>query len=260
MPGEFGREFWEERHRTRSAGHGGPPHPHLVAEAGRLAPGTALDAGCGEGAEAVWLASRGWRVTAVDIAATALHRAREHAASFGAEVAGRIAWVRADLTVRTPSAGGFDLVTTHYAHPRTSHADLIRSLAEAVAPGGSLVVVGHHPPAPGNTDPHTGAPEAHITAEEVVTCLDPGLWDVTVAEARARPVKGHDGHEAALHDTVVSARRRHARQGHDTAAERWSPAAGDACSAYPATGAGQVRRGRTLRPVRPVRRPATRPE
>ena len=208
MSEKFGRPYWEERYRHRTTALAAPPHPHLVAEAGSLPAGTALDAGCGEGAEAVWLASRGWRVTAVDIAAGALRRARERAEPLGAEVTGRIDWVRADLTAWTPRAGLFDLVTTHYAHPGTSHDALFRGLAAAVAPGGTLVVVGHHPSAPRDTGSHAPAPESGITVEEVTACLERDQWDITVAEARTRSVTGHAGRTAMLHDTVLSARRR----------------------------------------------------
>lgn len=208
MSEEFDRAYWEEHHRNHTAAHAAPPHPHLVAEAGILPPGTALDAGCGEGAEAVWLASRGWRVTAVDIAATVLRRARERAERLGAEVTSRIDWVRADLTAGPPRAERFDLVTTHYAHPRTSHETLFRSLASAVAPGGTLIVVGHHPSAPRDTGPGAPVPEAHVTAEEVAACLERDRWDITVAESRTRSATGHDGRAVTLHDTVLTARRR----------------------------------------------------
>jgi SAM-dependent methyltransferase len=86
VSGEFGKAFWEERYRGHTAVSSRRPNPQLVAEAGDLAPGTALDAGCGEGADAIWLASRGWRVTAVDFATTALRRAREHAETLGADI------------------------------------------------------------------------------------------------------------------------------------------------------------------------------
>lgn len=114
---EFGKAFWEERYRSHTAACSRRPNPQLVTEAGDLAPGTALDAGCGEGADAIWLASRGWRVTAVDIATTALRRARERAETLGADVTSQIDWVQADLTSWTPTEEHFDLVSTHYVHP-----------------------------------------------------------------------------------------------------------------------------------------------
>lgn len=204
---EFGETYWEERYRGHASTHGRQPNPQLVAEAGALPPGTVLDAGCGEGADAVWLASRGWRVTAVDIATTALRRAREHAETLGAEVAGRIEWVRADLTTWAPVREHFDLVCSHYVHPAGSREALFGRLAASVAPGGTLLVVGHDPSglrASGSHAPVT----AHLTAEEVAASLDPDRWDIIVAEARTRSVTNHGGHRSTLRDAVLRARRR----------------------------------------------------
>lgn len=203
MTEEFDETYWEQRYRRHGAAHRRPPNPHLVAEAADLAPGAALDAGCGEGAEAGWLAARGWRVTAVDVAATALRHAREQAATLGADVAGRIDWVQADLTRWTPPAERFDLVCAHYVHPAMAGATLVRRLAAAVAPGGTLLLVGH---APGEPDSH--APGTQVTAEELATGLDPGRWDIDVAEVRSRVVTAHGGHGHTLRDAVVRARRR----------------------------------------------------
>ncbi|MEU4330174.1 class I SAM-dependent methyltransferase [Nonomuraea dietziae] len=208
MSEEFDRTYWEERYRGHAAVGGRRPNPQLVAEAGDLPPGTALDAGCGEGADAVWLASRGWRVTAVDIAATALVRAREHAESLGADLASRIDWVEADLTSWTPAEERFDLVSTHYVHLAASREALFGRLAASVAPGGTLLIVGHHPSDPHTTHSHGPSPAVHFTAEEVAAGLDPGLWDIAVAEARSRSATAPDGHEMTMHDAVVRARRR----------------------------------------------------
>ncbi|WP_455361080.1 class I SAM-dependent methyltransferase [Streptomyces sp. SYSU K21746] len=213
MSVEFGQEFWEERYRGRTAAFSTRPNPQLVAEAADLASGTALDAGCGEGADAVWLASRGWRVTAVDIAATALERARDHAETLGAALTSRIDWVQADLTGWAPPEEHFDLVSTHYVHPAASREALFRRLAAAVAPGGTLLVVGHHPADRHTADRHTAvshasAPEVHFTAEDVAADLDPDRWDIAVAEARSRSATGPDGHEITLRDAVLRARKR----------------------------------------------------
>ncbi|GAB3136716.1 class I SAM-dependent methyltransferase [Micromonospora sonneratiae] len=205
---EFGEAYWEDRYRTHAAEHGRQPNPQLVAEVRDLAPGTALDAGCGEGGEAIWLASRGWRVTAVDIATTALRRAREHAEALGPDVANRIDWVRADLTGWTPTGEHFDLVTTHYVHPATSRDALFDRLAAAVTPGGTLLVVGHHPSDQHAARSHASTPDVHFTAEEIAASLDPDRWEIVVADARTRSVTRHDGHEITLRDTVLRARRR----------------------------------------------------
>lgn len=166
MSEAFDKEFWEERYRGHIAARGRRPNPQLVAEAADLPPGTALDAGCGEGADAIWLASRGWRVTAVDIATTALRRAREHAETVGGDVTSRIDWVQADLTSWAPTEEHFDLVSAHYVHPATSRDALVRRLGAAVAPGGTLLIVGHHP-SDQTTGSHAAAPEVHFTAEEI---------------------------------------------------------------------------------------------
>lgn len=205
MSEHFGKAFWEERYRGRTPVWSGQPNPQLVAEVADLPPGTALDAGCGEGADAVWLASRGWRVTAVDIATTALRRAREHADTLDADVACRIDWVPADLTSWTPTRH-FDLVATHYVHPATSREALFDRLAASVAPGGTLLIVGHHP-ADRHSASHTG-PQVHFTAEEVAAGLDPDRWDILVAETRTRTATGHDGSEITLRDVVLRARKR----------------------------------------------------
>jgi SAM-dependent methyltransferase len=204
----FDRTFWEERYHGHHRAHGLRPNPYLTAVAGDLAPGTALDAGCGEGAEAVWLATRGWRVTAVDIATAALRRAREHAETLDADVEARIDWVAADLTTWTPAEGRFDLVCSHYVHPAAGQRALVDRLAAAVGPGGALLVVNHHPADRGAAVPHAAAPQTHVTAEEIAAGLDPDRWDVLVAEARSRPVTGPGGHEITIHDAVVHARRR----------------------------------------------------
>ncbi|WP_438387954.1 class I SAM-dependent methyltransferase [Actinopolyspora saharensis] len=193
MSREFDKTYWEEHHGARPAARVADPNPQLVAELDRLAPGTALEAGCGHGAEACWLAARGWRVTAVDIAGSALRRARDRAATLGGEVADRISWVEVDLTDWVPTEQGYDLVTSHYVHPAGSREVLFRRLAAAVALGGTLLVVGHHP-----SDAHSAArtsdPQVHFTAEELAGGFDPRRWEVVVAETRTRAVAGHTEH------------------------------------------------------------------
>lgn len=195
----FTKAYWDEHYDSRAPGAAHPPNPYLVAAAQHLPPGRALDAGCGEGAETIWLATRGWQVTAVDIAATALDRARRRAETSG--LTDGIDWIQADLTEWTPAEGQFDLVCSHYVHPATSPGDLFRRLAAAVAPGGTLLLVGHHP-----SDHHTsGTPEAHVEIGDLAAVLDPARWDIVVAEDRSRTMS-HGGREITLHDTVLQAR------------------------------------------------------
>lgn len=209
MSEELDRTYWEDRYRGHAAHGIGQPNAQLVAEveAADLTPGTALDAGCGEGADARWLAARGWQVTAADFAATALRRARGHAADLGADVAGRIDWVEADLTSWTPPAEHFDLVSAQYVHPAGPREALFRSLAAAVAPGGTLLVVGHDP-ADRHTAAHAAAAAVSFTAQEVAAVLDPERWEIAVAEARTRQATVHGGAGTTLCDAVLRARRR----------------------------------------------------
>ncbi len=205
----FDKEYWERHWHKDQAGAPGsmgsnPPNPHLVREVGGLVPGTALDAGCGAGAEAIWLASQGWQVTAVDISAEALARAAARAEAGG--FAERVRWVEADLGVWEPD-GRFDLVTTHYAHPAMPQLDFYDRIAGWVAPGGTLLIVGHlHSPG-GQGHGHRPAAEASVTAEAVAARLDAAEWRVAVAEERHRALTGHDGRRVELQDVVVRAVR-----------------------------------------------------
>ena len=204
----FEEAGWEERYRARPAIWSGRPNPQLVAEAERLTPGRALDIGCGEGADAVWLAERGWHVTAVDIAATALQRAAEQAATRGADLADRITWTHADLRESPPAEGAYDLVSSQFMHlPGEARRKLFARLAAAVAPGGTLLIVGHHPSDLRTTVHRMHFPDMMFTAEEVAAALDPTAWEVLAAEARPRQTTDPDGHEVTIHDAVLVARR-----------------------------------------------------
>jgi|EndMetStandDraft_8_1072994.scaffolds.fasta_scaffold43676_2 SAM-dependent methyltransferase len=207
------KDYWESHWRAREHGAGRelPAHPYLDDETSGLAPGTALDAGCGEGAEAIWLASRGWSVTAADISSEALARAASRVARAG--LAERVRCVEADLSSWEPESR-FDLVTTHYAHPATSQLAFYERISRWVAPGGTLLVVGHlrtpdtpHGHGHGHDD---GQPpeEATVTAASVTTVLDPQLWEIVTATEQARTVAKPHGGAAELHDVVVRATRR----------------------------------------------------
>lgn len=221
MEHDFDQHYWDEhweRIRDETARREVPPNPHLVGEVADLAPGTALEAGCGEGAEAIWLGLAGWRVTAADIAAEPLARAadRATAAGLGDDT---IHWVRADLGSWEP-AHTFDLVTTHYAHPAMPQLAFYDRLSSWVAPGGTLLVVGHlhsghgadhgadqgkgHD---GHDDPHPPA-EASVTAVSIAARLDPASWDVVSARETTRTLDTPDGRPVTLHDVVVRAIRR----------------------------------------------------
>ena len=205
----FDRDYWEQHWQGR-AGPDAPPNPYLERETAGLVPGTALDAGCGAGAEATWLARHGWDVTATDISAEALAHAAGRAAAGGAP--GRVRWVRADLGVWTPDAP-FDLVTTHYAHPAMPQLDFYQRIAGWVAPGGTLLVVGHlhthadHGDAPGPGHGHAPPVEATVTAAAVTARLDDAVWDVVTAE-EVRRTTDLGARQVTLDDVVVRATRR----------------------------------------------------
>lgn len=209
MTYEFDKGYWD-RHWERSDGaedahpSATVPHPYLARETAGLRPGTALDAGSGAGAEAIWLASHGWQVTAADISAVALARATDQAANV--PMSNRVNWVQADLTTWEP-AHRFDLVTTSYAHAAMPQLAFYDRVAEWVAPGGTLLIIGHlRQPASAEHDHHPPA-EAAVTLDDITRCLEPAVWSIETAEELTRPASGSHG-TVPLHDVVVRATRR----------------------------------------------------
>ncbi|MBO0899259.1 class I SAM-dependent methyltransferase [Cellulomonas sp. zg-ZUI199] len=192
--------WWEERYRSQDRLWSGRVNASLVQLASDLPPGTALDAGAGEGGDAVWLAERGWRVTAVDASRTALDRGAAEAARRGLDVT----WVQADLRTWVPSQR-YDLVTSHYLHAEGGRG--WHWLADAVAPGGTLLVVGHDP-----SDLDGPVPRPHLarlghTADQVAADLDPTQWASIEPQVLVRTIP-HDGVEVTVRDAVLVARRR----------------------------------------------------
>jgi 2-polyprenyl-3-methyl-5-hydroxy-6-metoxy-1,4-benzoquinol methylase len=134
------RALWDERHAARQPIESFEPDPTLVDEIGSLRPGRALDLGTGDGRNAIWLAIQGWQVTAVDFSEVALDRGRALATASGV----RVEWQLADLLEWSPGASRFDLVTLFFIHlPSDERRDVYARAAAAVAPGGTLLIVGH---------------------------------------------------------------------------------------------------------------------
>jgi SAM-dependent methyltransferase len=203
----FTQQTWDARYAESERIWSGRPNPRLVEQLTGVAPGEALDVGAGEGADAVWLAGLGWRVTALDVSEVALARVRAHAAEAG--VADRVTTLHHDLMSGAPLPGTFDLVSAQYLHPPTERfTEMVNLLGAAVRPGGRLLFVGHHP-----DDLHTGLrsghghPELLFTPEKVVAVLAADTWELRTAEAQTREVTGPDG-PVTVTDTVVLAVRR----------------------------------------------------
>jgi SAM-dependent methyltransferase len=203
----FDEEFWDTLYQARPHAWSGNPNPQLLREATELAPGRALDLGCGEGADALWLAEHGWTVTGMDISTTALERAAEHVAERAA--ARRITWVHQDLAQWRPKEH-FDLISAQFLQlPRELRMRIFDTCVSAVASGGTLLIVGHHPE--GLPPWGAGSPPAELyyTPEQLAEdlALDSQSWTVDVLESRTRVATGPAGEDAHLTDTVLRATR-----------------------------------------------------
>lgn len=212
-------EYWEDRYGGSEQVWSGRVNGVLAEIASTLAPGRALDLGCGEGGDVVWLAQQGWAATGIDISPTAIRRATDAARAAGLD-ASRAEFRVGDLS-DLDAGDRFDLVTASFLHsPVELPRERILSLAaEHVAPGGHLLLTSHAAPPPWaqalhDGHGHAGAGERSThprfpTPEEEIAslALDEGEWDVLVAETRERETVGPDGAAAVLSDGVVLLRR-----------------------------------------------------
>lgn len=200
------KQHWESRYGERDRIWSGRVNARLAEVAAELPPGRALDLGCGEGADALWLAERGWQVVGVDISETALSRAAAEAKARG--LADRVRFVPMNLSDDFPD-GAFDLVSAQFLHSMV-HLDrdrIFTRAARAVAPGGTLLIVDH-----GAAPPWAAAAvHDHVfnSADEVAGALDlgAGRWERVYVGSVERDAVGPDGQTAVLTDNVIVLRR-----------------------------------------------------
>jgi SAM-dependent methyltransferase len=201
MPDSPSAEHWNRRYAGGELVWSATPNRFVEKVLADAEPGRALDLAAGEGRNAVWLAERGWAVTAVDFSSVGLDKGRRLADAGGVTVD----WVCADLAEWTPPAGAFDAVIIAYLHVGAPLLHQVITAAEvALAPGGRLVVVGHHPD---NLTAGWGGPQDPAllyTAEEVAASA-PSL-QIELAEAVERPVDTAEGPRVAI-DALLVARR-----------------------------------------------------
>jgi SAM-dependent methyltransferase len=190
---------WDERYASTELIWTAEPNRFLVAEVGGLGPGRALDLACGEGRNAVWLATQGWEVTGVDFSRTGLDKARHLAGQRHVTVE----WILADVTTYRPAPAAFDLVTILYLQlPAEPLAVALATASRALAPGGTLLVVGHD--TTNLTHGYGGPPDPTVlyTPDQIVSHLD-GLV-IDKAERVQRPVETDRGTIDAV-DALVRA-------------------------------------------------------
>jgi SAM-dependent methyltransferase len=195
------RADWDRRYESTELVWTASPNRFVVDELTGLRPGVALDLGTGEGRNAVWLATQGWTVTAVDFSAVGLAKAHRLAQSRGV----RVKWVAADLRDYVPDPRAFDLVLIAYLHlPRADWTAILRRAMDAVAPAGTLLVIGHDL---ANLTEGVGGPQDPsrlYTVESISAELD-GL-EIQHCARVTRPVDTEAGPREAI-DTLVRAVR-----------------------------------------------------
>lgn len=198
-----GPDYWDERYRQKDFVWTADPNRFLVGAVEGLEPGSALDLACGEGRNAVWLASLGWEVDAVDFSGVAVGKARDLAGRLDVEVDFTVR----DLLVWEPPEASYDLVIVVYLQiPAPGREQVWSSAAGAVRPGGTLVVIGHDSD---NLTLGCGGPQDPAVlyqVDDVVSAVGDDL-EVVRSEQVIRPVEDETGHHEAIDNIVVAARR-----------------------------------------------------
>lgn len=207
-PRQDPKGYWDARYLERDQIWSGKVNAVLRSVAETLPPGRALDLGCGEGGDAVWLAEQGWEVLGFDISEVAVARARRAAAERGLD----------DRTLRFTATdlgglaevGTFDLVTASFLSSpvELERNRILRRAATLVAPGGHLLITSHAAAPPWSRHSHKPSFHSFDPDTEVAELeLDPGEWETLVAEVRHRSAVDPDGNPAELDDSVVLLRR-----------------------------------------------------
>jgi thioredoxin reductase len=199
-------QFWDAQYAARDRKWSGDPNPHLVDVAAALTPGRALDVGSGEGADALWLASRGWMVTGIDISPIATGRARQSAVAAGLDQ--QVDFVVADFEAWAAATQGvFDLVSIQFLHLESLKRDrMIELAATLVADGGTIVVAGHDLVGTELRHAHpSGTADIYFSIDQVRELLPGPHWNVRTAQIVERGT-GERGHHVA--DVVITAVRR----------------------------------------------------
>jgi len=201
------QEYWEQHYGERERIWSGRVNVQLAAVAAGLTPGRALDLGCGEGGDAVWLAEQGWQVVAVDVSETALARAAKEAEARG--VLDGIDFQHHDLSDSFPD-GAFDLASAQFLHStvRLERPQILRNAARAVARGGLLVIVDHAAAPPWSKKiPHD---HPFPSAEEVLAELDLAAseWDRVCVDVVERDGAGPDGEPFTWRDNLMVLQRK----------------------------------------------------
>lgn len=198
--------FWNGVYAARSPATDPQPNGVLTEAVSDYPPARALDLGCGDGGDTLWLAARGWHVTAVDISTVALARLADLTSSHG--LRNRVAAEQRDLRKSFPQ-GRFDLISAHYLHTPfdLDRSGVLRAAAHALRPGGRLLVVDHGSTAPWswNQDPDLRYPSPREVAAGID--LDPATWLIERADAPRRIAAGPEGRTAEVTDHVLLIRR-----------------------------------------------------
>ena len=196
----MGAPEWDARYAATELVWGAPPNAVVVEHLTSIPAGRALDLGCGEGRNAIWLATHGWRVRAADFSQVAIDKGRTVATRSPRAVRDRVTWSRADVTDTADEifTGPFDLVLLCFLHlPAPQRRAVLRQAAGALAPAGTLLVLGHD--TTNITEGHGGPqnPEILFTPDDIVADVG-GALQILVTERRLRLSGGHEAIDALV--------------------------------------------------------------